>query len=363
MNYFLFQALEEKCCGKLERIDFPVFQASTLDPAPACDDANRPPDVPASDAECLKEKESVTHTPAENTSLSLALSLGQSTDSLGAYADGVEGQEKRPSVDRQASTVEYLPGMLHSGCPKGLLPKFSSWSLVKLGPAKSYNTLVGLEQPGFLPGSAFLLPWDLVIRSRSEDDASATELDGGASTWPAPNKVPAGKRGTVGLGRSRRRDDVLRVYVGFEYEDSRGRRFLSSGPDKIVKVPGQGGPKEPATRALNSDMPLYIPSPAQGRGIKPHYAQMARLFVVVPDGPVEITLSPQVQPGPPPCPIFHPEQPEVVLPTDGLWVLRFPYSYVTDSGPCYPPKENQPLAHFRVLKGILRANTSFSPAQ
>lgn len=293
-NFAIIQMLEEKCCSKLERINFPVFQASTSDPAPACDDASRPPEVPASDVEHLKEKESVTHTPGESTSLSLALSLGQSTDSLGAYADGVEGHEKRPSVDRQASTVEYLPGMLHSGCPKGLLPKFSSWSLVKLGPAKSYNTLVGLEQPGFLPGSAFLLPWDLVIRSRSEDDAISTELDGGASSWPAPNKVPAGKRGTVGIGRSRRRDDVLRVYVGFEYEDSRGRRFLSSGPDKVVKVLGQGGPKEPATRALNSDMPLYIPSPAQGRGIKPHYAQMARLFVVVPDGPIEMILSPQV---------------------------------------------------------------------
>lgn len=71
----------------------------------------------------------------------------------------------------------------------------------------------------------------------------------------------------------------------------------------------------------------------------------------------------QVQPGPPPCPIFHPEQPEVVLPPDGLWVLRFPYAYLTDSGPCYPPKENQPLASFRVLKGILRANTACSPAQ
>lgn len=59
-------------------------------------------------------------------SLSLALSLGQSTDSLGTYpadpqAGGdnpeVHGQgevktEKRPNlVDRQASTVEYLPGI------------------------------------------------------------------------------------------------------------------------------------------------------------------------------------------------------------------------------------------------------------
>ncbi|TMS14422.1 Protein smg8 [Larimichthys crocea] len=32
-------------------------------------------------------------------------------------------------------------------------------------------------------------------------------------------------------------------------------------------------------------MPLYIPSPSQGRGLKPHFAQLARLYVVVPDCP------------------------------------------------------------------------------
>ncbi|XP_071770127.1 nonsense-mediated mRNA decay factor SMG8 [Centroberyx gerrardi] len=372
-NYDFYQTLEEKCCGKLERIEFPVFQPSTPDPAPACNQAPQPSSEVSGPGEAERLKEASTaqsHTPGDNTSLSLALSLGQSTDSLGPYGDGdgteAQVQHKRPSlVDRQPSTVEYLPGMLHSGCPKGLLPKFSSWSLVKLGPAKSYNCHTGLEQPGFLPGSSFLLPWDLVIRSRSEEEAGVAEpLDGGASSWPAPNKALVGKRGsTGGLGRSRRRDDVARVFVGFEYEDSRGRRFLSSGPDKIVKVLGPGGAKEPATRVLNTDMPLYIPSPAQGRGLKPHFAQLARLFIVVPDAPLEITINPQVQPGPPPCPVFHPEQTELVLPPDGLWVLRFPYSYVTERGPCYPPKENQPLTNYKVLRGIVRATTATPPPQ
>ncbi|XP_026229011.1 protein SMG8 [Anabas testudineus] len=366
-NYDFFQILEEKCCGKLERIEFPVFQPSTPDPAPACNQAQRLPCETTGSGETERLKEPSTaqsHTPGD-TSLSLALSLGQSTDSLGPYGDGdsaeTQVQQKRPSlVDRQPSTVEYLPGMMHSGCAKGLLPKFSSWSLVKLGPAKSYNCHTGLEQPGFLPGSSFLLPWDLVIRSRSEDDTGLTEpLNGGTSSWPAPNKTLVGKRGsTGGLGRSRRRDDMARVFVGFEYEDSRGRRFISSAPDKIVKVMGPGGAKDPATRVLNTDMPLYIPSPSQGRGLKPHFAQLARLFIVVPDSPLEITLNPQVQPGPPPCPVFHPEQTDLVLPPDSLWVLRFPYSYATDRGPCYPPKENQPLNNYKVLRGILKATTA-----
>uniref|UniRef100_A0A3P9IA62 Nonsense-mediated mRNA decay factor SMG8 n=1 Tax=Oryzias latipes TaxID=8090 RepID=A0A3P9IA62_ORYLA len=364
-NYDFYQMLEEKCCGKLERIDFPVFQPSTPDPAPASNQAQQAPCEGSGDADRPKEPSSAqSHTPGD-ASLSLALSLGRSTDSLEPYGEGdgpeKQGQPKRPSlIDRQPSTVEYLPGMMHSGCPKGLLPKFSSWSLVKLGPAKSYNCHTGLEQPGFLPGSSFLLPWDLVIRSRSDEDAGLSEpLDGGASSWPAPNKSLIGKRGsTGGLGRSRRRDDMARVFVGFEYEDSRGRRFISCGPDKIVKVMGPGGAKDPATRVLNTDMPLYIPSPSQGRGLKPHFAQLTRLFVVVPDAPLEVTLNPQVQPGPPPCPVFHPEQTDIVLPPDGLWVLRFPFSYVTDCGPCFPPKENQPLSNYKVLRGILRAATS-----
>ncbi|KAL6098317.1 smg8 [Pungitius sinensis] len=368
-NYDFYQLLEEKCCGKLERIDFPVFQPSTPDPAPACPPPPRPPSEASEPGETQQAKEpsaARSHTPPADASLSLDLSLGQSSDSSGPYGDGErpEVQPKRPSlVDRQPSTVEYLPGMMHSGCPKGLLPKFSSWSLVKLGPAKSYNCHTGLEQPGFLPGSSFLLPWDLVIRSRSEEDAGLTEpLDGGASSWPAPNKTLVGKRGsTGGLGRGRRRDDVARIFVGFEYEDARGRRFISCGPDKIVKVLGPGGAKDPATRVLNTDMPLYVPSPSQGRGLKSHFAQLTRLFIVVPDAPLEVTLNPQVQPGPPPCPLFHPEQTDLVLPPDGFWVLRFPYSYATERGPCLPPKENQPLNNYKVLRAMLKAAAASPP--
>lgn len=295
------QLLEEKCCGKLDHINFPIFQPSTPDPAPAKNESSASP----SEGEVEKLKEKEPQTQGESTSLSLALSLGQSTDSLGTYpadpqgeGDATEAQgqaaeskgEKRPSlVDRQASTVEYLPGMLHSNCPKGLLPKFSSWSLVKLGPAKAYNFHTGLDQQGFILGTNYLMPWDIVIRTRTEDEG---DLD--TNSWPAPNKAIPGKRSTVVMGRGRRRDDVARAFVGFEYEDARGRRFMCSGPEKVMKVMG-GGPKESAIKALNSDMPLYILSSNPGRGLKPHYAQLMRLFVVVPDAPLQIILTPQVR--------------------------------------------------------------------
>ncbi|KAG8587656.1 hypothetical protein GDO81_005741 [Engystomops pustulosus] len=359
--------LEEKCCGKLEHINFPVFEPSTPDPAPAKNETPSTYQEEEDDVEGEKLKEKEPQTQGESTSLSLALSLGQSTDSLGTYpadpqagGDNVdapghgteEKSEKRPSlVDRQASTVEYLPGMMHSNCPKGLLPKFSSWSLVKLGPAKSYNFHTGLDQLGFIPGTNYLMPWDIVIRTKPEDEG---DLD--TNSWPAPNKAIPGKRSGAIAGRGRRRDDIARAFVGFEYEDSRGRRFMCSGPDKIMKVLGNG-PKESAVKALNTDMPLYMLSPSQGRGLKPHYAQLMRLFVVVPDAPLQIIMTPQVQPGAQPCPIFYPEKQEIILPADGLWVLRFPYSYVMERGPCYPPKENQQLISYKVMRGILKAVT------
>jgi len=46
-------------------------------------------------------------------------------------------------TQRQHSTTEYLPGMLHSNCPHGLLPKFPSWSILQLGEYSSYNPTTG----------------------------------------------------------------------------------------------------------------------------------------------------------------------------------------------------------------------------
>lgn len=70
-------------------------------------------------------------------------------------------------MTRQPSTTEYLPGMLHLGSPVGLLPAFSSWSLVCLGASSLYSHSLGLPdhlQPGLLPHTNYLLPWDCAVR-------------------------------------------------------------------------------------------------------------------------------------------------------------------------------------------------------
>ena len=54
--------------------------------------------------------------------------------------------------------------------------------------------------------------------------------------------------------------------------------------------------------------------------------QLMRFHMVVPDGPVEVNLKPQMQPSPPPCPLFYPESKRTIrLPHEGWWILRFPY--------------------------------------
>jgi protein SMG8 len=81
---------------------------------------------------------------------------GTSADALAAEEDDEESAEDddedvdyaadypdtfRPylAIGKQSSTTEYLPGMIHTLSPSGLLPKFSSWSLVCLGPSSLYS--------------------------------------------------------------------------------------------------------------------------------------------------------------------------------------------------------------------------------
>ncbi len=51
----------------------------------------------------------------------------------------------------------------------GLLPKFSSWSLVCIGKYGSYSPSSGVEQSGFLHSTNFLLPWDVYLQGLDKE--------------------------------------------------------------------------------------------------------------------------------------------------------------------------------------------------
>ncbi|XP_039249346.2 nonsense-mediated mRNA decay factor SMG8-like [Styela clava] len=253
--------------------------------------------------------------------------------------------------------INFIDGMIHSNCKKGVLPLYPCWSLVKTGSYSHYMAMRGLETPGFLPGTNFLVPWDIPVDKHKDD----------ATQWPAPGEahgvlgkkiLSQAKEQKTLLGR-RNRDDgsSVRAFIGYEYETVRGQRFICSGPDKPVKVTSSGTVKDSCHRLLESDMPLFTHSPSSGRSGKAMLGQLMRAFIVIPPDPsIEITINPHVIPGPPPTPTFTTGVPDISLSSDAVWVLRFPYVYVSDLGPHYIPKDSGILQMCKLLKGMIKLN-------
>ncbi|XP_053213180.1 nonsense-mediated mRNA decay factor SMG8-like isoform X2 [Panonychus citri] len=240
------------------------------------------------------------------------------------------------SIFNQHSTIEYLPGMLHSQSPPGLLPKFSSWSLVCLGSSSLYSHNMGVQdQPGFISGTNFLLPWDVTVKL--EHSGQLPPLWEGKRPPGIKNKKTL-KDGT---------QFTVKIFIGVEYECPRGHRFMSSKPASVLKAT-KGIVKENANLIASNDMPVFIPCVCSRSG-KLLYGQLMRLHVVTPKAPVHVTLNPRVQPAPNPCPIFSPGNLEPVkLSQSAYWILRLPFVYQGDHGVYMPYKDR--LDSCRLLK-------------
>ncbi|CAM9964695.1 unnamed protein product [Lampetra fluviatilis] len=361
-NFTFFEMMEDKYCGKLEHFAFPTFERDAGVSRKNSLDANAapapPPAATSQPAHAHSQPAPATHGDQNDARPCRARSQSGPTphDEGGELEPGERPaanlEEKSPLQDDQDRQQQQQPlgGMVHlGGVVAGRLPSFSSWSLVRLGPAKAYVPSQGLaDMPGFVPGTHFLMPWDVPLSStRRSNEGKSTEF----STFTRVPQVAAESPLACPSPLS------ARAYVGYEYEDSRGRRFMCSAPEKVMKVAPGSGYRDFASRALAADMPLYVAASGQSRGPKPALAQLMRLYVVVPDASVRLLLAPQVQPGSAPCPIFVPEQREVTLPTDGLWVLRLPMAYGSERGPCLPPRDTQGLSAYRLLRGVLRVET------
>ncbi|KOX73371.1 Protein SMG8 [Melipona quadrifasciata] len=385
-NYDYFQMLAKQCaCAQLESIQFPVFQPSTHNYRPA-------------QLFSTKRKDSFSHMESPTSEGNIeACSLGVNTlhdDIRTPYGSGGQSpptsetnedvpklssktsltpsdahkvvievsdsdaeNAKEKSLVRQPSTTEYLPGMLHTESPAGLLPQFSSWSLVCLGPSSLYSHNLGLQhQAGILPTSAFLLPWDVTVRLEHQKERGSlwsTIGDHGTHGYCPRGKNFQNMNTIRGRKSKGGKEFVVKIFVGVEYECPRGHRFMASAPDKVLKATGNGIVKDSGNKVTSStaDMPLYFPCPC--RQTKPLIAQLMRIHVVTPKAPVHVTLNPRVQPGPPPCPIFVTGCDEPIkLSQSAYWVLRLPYVYMDEKGPYLAPKEPVPTSHGRLLAGM-----------
>jgi protein SMG8 len=268
-----------------------------------------------------------------------------------------------------ASTEVYLVGLLNSESKPGLLPLFSSWSLISIGRNTSYNPQTGLNQPGFLPNHNFLIPWEIVISkgSISSTDKQASKRNANFNK-KNPKAPESGNLWSADQASSQPAPISIRAYIGMEYECPYGHRFICSGPDRIVKVSTNGNVKDDAYKLLNGDMPLYTACPCRNsKDTTPYMAQMMRVYIVTPSSAVnqiesnidykgsllsssppsatrsfaattqakqptktshlQIGLKPRVQPNPVPCPVFwpSPSQNSIYLTENSIWVLRLPY--------------------------------------
>ncbi|GBP65638.1 Protein SMG8 [Eumeta japonica] len=358
-GFYADAATECPICESLMDIPFPVFQPSTPTyKAAAVRTASSAGGV-ASCAESSQEGEPESRADDDTQGEAPEGAWSASPEALSPGSQGAsddEQQETSPKensprryelvslqdttttekgIVRQPSTTEYLPGMLHSASPPGLLPAFSSWALVCLGASSLYSHNLGLPehlQPGFLPHTNYLLPWDCAVRM---EQVSAWRAAQAASRGRAP-KPTAPHHLTV------------KIFIGYEYECGRGHRFMMSTPETVVNGGGGSSMGREAgaagARLAAAEMPVYTACPC--RGAKPMLAQLQRIHVVTPKAPVHVTLDPKVQPvagGP----VFVPQpvgEAPVKLSASTYWVLRLPYIYSAERGSLSRPSAPPPLA-------------------
>lgn len=153
-NYDFYQVLAKNCpsCGKLENINFSVFEPSTNDFRAAELQQISNDQKQSFDKQFINEQSPIltaTQSQPENLSLGTIENYDQNNDyvmksdeeSVNEIVIKVGSTQTKidKNVVRQASTTEYLPGMVHLFSPVGLLPQFPSWSLVCIGPSSGFE--------------------------------------------------------------------------------------------------------------------------------------------------------------------------------------------------------------------------------
>ncbi|CAD5221323.1 unnamed protein product [Bursaphelenchus okinawaensis] len=201
---------------------------------------------------------------------------------------------------------------------KELLPLYSSWSVVCLGPSKIYIHANGLkDQPNFVKGSQFLMPWDLSLTVKTD------RWTNGMMDILKTDRLPyREKRLDEDVVHGTHREKV-KLFVGFEYECPSGHRFFTDKPQHILYHDRNDGIlRTEASELVASNLPLYARCKCSKTVIV--NAQLMRIHLVTPKAPVGVRLVPMVMldsGG-----YFHMGQ-VAELSHSRYYVLRFPFAY------------------------------------
>ncbi|KRZ30991.1 Protein SMG8 [Trichinella pseudospiralis] len=188
------------------------------------------------------------------------------------------------------------------------------------------------DQPNFTRGSNYLLPWNVnvTVDVKKWQDWMNTAANY-SKRMSYFSKKPSAIKNGEGLVH-------VKVFVGFEYECSRGHRFMMQSPDKILKHSGPYGPTDDAEAVLDNDMPLMFPCSC--RSNRPFYlGQLMRIHVVTPKAPVVVQVQPRIQIQSAQSIIFDTGIDDIQLESSKYWIVRFPYAYYAMSAPIYLRRE------------------------
>ncbi|XP_017059286.1 protein SMG8 [Drosophila ficusphila] len=256
-----------------------------------------------------------------------------------------EAREKAaPSNAYSTSTTEYLPGLVHTISDFGLLPLFPSWSLACVGPSSIYSHNTGLQehfQSGFLSGANFLLPWDVQLRLVHAPKHQH---------HPHHQQQHPGKK----QQRWKKQGDrlSLKIFVGMEYECSRGHRFMMCAPDRVLRG-GADIERDTCSKVVHNNMPLYYPCPCRSQNN--YLAQLMRIHVVTPKAPVNIIVDPKVCVGKGKYTFTLGSIIPPRLSQSAYWIIRLPYVYQGDDVLIAPPEKlepDDPMAGGYLLPGM-----------
>ncbi|KRY12688.1 Protein SMG8, partial [Trichinella patagoniensis] len=227
----------------------------------------------------------------------------------------------------------YYWGLPSNRCPPDTLPVFPSWAVTCIGSSSLYTHAHGIrDQPNFTRGSNYLLPWDVNVTVDVKKWQQWMNTTASYSKRMSYfSKKPSAIRNGEGIVH-------VKVFVGFEYECSRGHRFMMESPDKILKHNGPYGPTEDAEAILYNDMPLMFPCSCRSTG--PFYlGQLMRIHVVTPKAPVVVQIRPRIQIQSAQSIIFDTGVDDIQLESSKYWIVRLPYAYYSVSAPIYLRRE------------------------
>ncbi|CAG8490317.1 1111_t:CDS:10, partial [Acaulospora colombiana] len=115
------------------------------------------------------------------------------------------------------------------------------------------------------------------------------------------------KKDRTGVGSSTSKDaspnfpskvdyQMLKGYLGVEYECPIGHRFMSCGRGQVCKLGHAGHIKETANTLLEQDLPIYIICPCNSStNNSPTFAQLQRVVIVTPDSSALVALNPIIK--------------------------------------------------------------------